>query len=612
MDRVLRLVPRVGVCSLAIVLLLVGLSAAFPAARASSGSSFAFTNYELGSTTGQTCPSGAGGCANDAAEPQIRADASGSFYASSETSICFVGTQNDCGGTFAWRSIDGGLHYATLPSPNRVTLDNQTVSPAGGDTDLALAPARNALGYYNVYVASLVRTPPLADIFVSSSHDGGQTWFVNPVAANLPVDDREWVAADGASKVCLSYHAIATTDELVVECSYDGGLTFPQTASAFDANHQFLAGLNNQIGSLAIDPNNHVVYQSFAGIASAADLQCDATQDCLHAVWLASSLDGGLTFTDHLVYVNPSQTVTYDHQFTSVAVDRSGNVYDAFTDNHNTYLSVSTDFGQTWSAPAQVNSGPANTAIFPWVTAGSSGQVDVVFYGTSYYDGVNVPDSYPMSAAWYVYFAQNLNAVAKPGAFTQVDASPIIHFGGVCEAGVTCTGNRDLLDDFGVAASPTTGLASIVYSDDQYTNTTTDAPATFDCTANTSNSDVCDHTEIATQTAGSGIFGRHKGFDIDRAGLNLQGTSFTLGLSLTNTATVGLTGVSVSLSEVPMSLGWDASFPIASGATVDGQTTAFPLGVVLSVGSIYTLTVTASFADGSTVTETMAVIGTSV
>src|SRR5207253_9029080 len=69
----------------------------------------------------------------------------------------------------------------------------------------------------------------------------------------------------------------------------------------------------------------------------------------------------------------------------------------------------------------------------------------------------------------------------------------------LCESGATCTGNRDLYDDFGVAASPTTGLASIVYSDDQYSNTPTH-PAGPYCTPSRTNTGSCDSTNIATQT----------------------------------------------------------------------------------------------------------------
>src|SRR5207237_9012057 len=115
------------------------------------------------------------------------------------------------------------------------------------------------------------------------------------------------------------------------------------------------------------------------------------------------------------------------------------------------------------------------------------------------------PDNYPSSAAWYVYFAQNLQATTAGSLFSQQAATPVIHNGGVCESGVSCTGNRDLYDDFGVAASPTTGLASIVYSDDQYSNTPTE-PAAPGCAPSASNTGSCDHTDVATQTSGPGIF----------------------------------------------------------------------------------------------------------
>src|SRR3989475_13068783 len=82
-----------------------------------------------------------------------------------------------------------------------------------------------------------------------------------------------------------------------------------------------------------------------------------------------------------------------------------------------------------------------------------------------------------MTASWQVYFAQNLAATTPGSKFTQNTASGIIHYGGVCEAGVTCTGNRDLLDDFGIAASPKTGSAAIIYTNDQYLNTAAE-PAT--------------------------------------------------------------------------------------------------------------------------------------
>ncbi len=465
---------------------------------------YSFKNFELGDfnppgAPGTVCPQSTENqaCSNYAAEPAIRSDPAGNFYASSEHGLG--------AGTDAWRSGDGGLHYVTLVSPDAGSAANNTgFAPGGGDTDLATAPAKNAQGNYNVYVASL----SLVNVDVSTSTDGGKTWALNPVGATIAGDDRPWIAADGASKVCISYHDVATFN-IDVNCSFNAGTTFTQLGDAIDANHLFLIN-NNQIGNLMIDPSNHYIYQTFDGIHDASEITCGEAGTCAyHTVWMAVSTDGGKTFTDYMVYNGPNNQVSYNHNFTNVSIDKAGNVYSVFSDNHNVYYSFSTNHGVTWSPITQVNTGVAMksgaaTAIYPWSAANNAGHIDIVYYGTTYYDGVNPPDNYPSSAAWYVYFAQNLHATKVGSKFTQVQASPIVHYGGVCESGVSCTGNRDLYDDFGVAANPLTGLASIVYSDDQYTNDVNDPPQSG-CTPSASNSISCNHTSVATQTSGPGI-----------------------------------------------------------------------------------------------------------
>lgn len=494
----MRSVLRRANVGLVISLLLAGAIMLFSASNVSAAG-FAFTNFELGDylspgSPGTVCPQSSQNpaCSNFAAEPAIRADKAGNLYASSEHGLG--------GGTDAWKSSDGGIHYTTLVSPDAGSQSNNTgFAPGGGDTDLAVAPAKNSAGIYNVYVASL----SLANVDVSTSMDGGKTWALNPIGATISGDDREWIAADGASKVCISYHDIATFN-IDVNCSFDAGLTFTQLGSAFDANHPFLLQ-NNETGNLVIDPTSHIIYQTFSGIANAGEVSCSQAGTCgYHVVYVAVSTDGGKTFTDNVVYNNPNTTVSYGHQFVNVSIDRAGNVYSIYSDNHNLYYSYSTNHGTSWSNSTQVNKTPSNTAIMPWSVANKAGHIDIVWYGTSYYDGTNPPDNYPSSAAWYVYMAQNSSATKPGSSFTQVQPTPIIHYGGVCEGGVTCTGNRDLFDDFGVAVNPLTGLASIVYSDDQYTNDVNDPPQSG-CTASTSNTSSCDHTSIATQTSGPGI-----------------------------------------------------------------------------------------------------------
>ena len=439
-------------------------------AQSVSGGPFTFENFSLGATPGMVCP-GSSACANGAAEPAIRADATGTFDVSSELGLS--------AGTLAWKSTDGGLHYTALTSPNQISQAAGGLATGGGDTDLGIAPQANASGVHNVYVASL----SLANVTVSTSQDGGKTWNKNVLSATIPGDDREWIAADQATKVCISYHDVVTFN-IDVNCSFDAGASFTQLGSAIDPTHAFLLQ-ENSTGNLVIDPKSHVTYQVFSGIANAAEAVIPTN---FHAVWIAVSRDGGQTFTDNPVYVNPDPSVSYGHQFINVTVDRAGTVYVVYTDNHNLFYSFSTNGGGTWTGPIQVNQAPSATAIMPWSVACDPGQLNIVWYGTSFYDGTTAPDNYPASAGWYVFFAQNLNATVAGSTFTQAAATPIIHYGGVCESGVGCTGNRDLYDDFGVAVNPTTGLASIVYSDDQPGNT-----------------GAADHTAIATQTAGPKI-----------------------------------------------------------------------------------------------------------
>jgi len=445
-----------------LVLSLILTTALMLTARSNAGAAgFGFVNFELSKTVGTKCP-GSVNCTNGAAEPAIRADAGGSFYASSENGLG--------AGTDAWKSTDSGEHYTTLPSPDAGSQSNNSgFAPGGGDTDLAVASVKNAGGFYNVYVASL----SLANIDVSTSMDGGKVFSLNPIGATIVGDDREWIAADGASKVCISYHDVATQN-IVVNCSFDAGTTFTQIGQAFDTNHLFLTSAN-MIGNLMIDPKNHYIYQTFSGIANANEQVCSTQGTCgNHVVYMAVSTDGGKTFTDHVVYNNPDITVSYGHQFTNVSIDRAGNVYSVYCDNKNIYYSYSTDHGTNWSAPSRVNkpNSGANTAIFPWSVANGPGHLDIVWYGTSYSSSTLPPDNFPPTATWQVDFTQNLQATTPGSTFVQVTASPTVHHGGVCEGGISCTGdrghNRDLYDDFGVAVSPVTNTASIIYDSDRY------------------------------------------------------------------------------------------------------------------------------------------------
>ena len=140
------------------------------------------------------------------------------------------------------------------------------------------------------------------------------------------------------------------------------------------------------------------------------------------------STNGGQSFTDHVVYLNPNVVASYQNQFPQVSVDGAGNVYAVYSDDSNVFYSFSTDHGQTWQGPFQISK--SGTNLMPWSVGGDAGKLDVVYYHT---DAVTDPETAPDSAGWVVSIAQNLQATTAGASFSTSTASPTIHFGAVCQ-----------------------------------------------------------------------------------------------------------------------------------------------------------------------------------
>jgi hypothetical protein len=497
---------RLIVLASLIVLFLLALSAS----ANSFGSSTSFIHGVL-----PPPPPGSTQTYNVAAEPAIRSNRAGNFYISSENGVG--------AGTDAWKSTNGGQSYASLAQPNGIssadTSETTGFAPGGGDTDLATASALNGApssAQYNVYVASLT----VGSVTVSASENGGLTWQSNVYSATVPGDDRDWIAAYGSNTFYVSYHNIPTGDEIIVNegTLVNGVPTSLATYSAINpAQTNIYLGtyLDNELGNIAVDQNTGDVYQIFVGCPPGTTqvVTCGNFPDVYMAVGTPSGVGTNglpvLTFNDYIVYQDPNQaTANLNNNFPNVAVDTSGNVFAAWSDDSNVYVAYSTNHGQTWSSATKVNSGTALTAIYPWLAAGASGKVDLVYYGTpasaNYQTCAETGTYNCQNEPWYVFFAQNLN-ILHGGKWNQQQVTGVVHYGGVCQGGISCTtngnDNRDLYDDFGVAISPITGFASIAYSDDQYSDNlgTTNAG---ECTSSQTNTVYCDHTDFATQISG--------------------------------------------------------------------------------------------------------------
>jgi hypothetical protein len=404
---------------------------------ATSGSVGGFSYGEM-----QSAIVGATGCgANNAGEPAIHVSADNNVFTGSENGLG--------GGSEFWRGLGAtggsgksGCGLEFRGQPNAVS----GFGASGGDIDVAIASARNSAGNYNVYVASL----NLGSVNVATSTNNGTSFSQVPVVFGVPVDDREWIAAFGASTSLLTYHDISTNNIDVLR-SDNGGQTYMQVSTAIPATDYKASA--NELGNIAIDHRNlpgpagaFYAYQSFVAPSSSSGSNNNEA-------FVATSADGGHTWTDYGIPCSVAASGTdLNHNFPNVSVDPAGNVWMAWSDDKNIYTAKSADHGATWTCSGAVSTNTAQ-AIFPWLAA-TSGGVDLVYYGSPTAPGGS------QSQTFYVYFAQNLSG--SWGTPTQLMP---VHSGSVCEGGVSCTNGRQLFDDFGVDTDGL-GWAHISYSHD--------------------------------------------------------------------------------------------------------------------------------------------------
>jgi hypothetical protein len=409
-------------------------------ALAGSASAAAAT-FSSGTLQGSTV--GASGCGTNAAgEPAIHVSRANNVFLGSELGVG--------GGSELWRGL--GAVGGTSASGCGLEFRGQpnAVAPgfgaSGGDIDLANASAPNASGNYNLYVASL----NLGSVNVATSTDNGTTFSQTPVQAGLPLDDREWIAAFGANTSLLTYHDIATNDIDVLR-SDNGGQTYAHISQVIPET-DYKAG-SNELGNIVIDHDNlpgttgnFYAYQAFVAPSSSSG-------SANNEAFLGVSADGGHTWTDQPIPCSTASASTaLDHNFPNVSVAPNGNVWYAWSDDHNIYTAESTDHGKTWTCSPAVSTNSAQ-GIFPWLAATSSG-VDLVYYASP---------TTGSGQTWYVYFAQN--TAGSPSGWGTPQQLNAVHSGSVCESGATCSTGRQLFDDFGVDTD-SSGWAHIAYSQD--------------------------------------------------------------------------------------------------------------------------------------------------
>lgn len=383
-----------------------------------------------------------------AAEPEIKIDLFGNIYVTAIAGIP--------GGTDLWKSTNNGTSFQYLGQPDGAQDHCATLPECaalgGGDDSIAVSNG----GY--LYVSSLW----LGNVTVSTSTDGGmggllpgQAWSVNPAAATIPGDDRQWLAAYGPETVYMSYTDIGT-GVIDFQKSTDSGKTFGPVVQTYPATSPILSDVQ---GNMVVDQYNGNIYI------------CFIPRDAGNQVYIERSTNGGATWTLLQAYNGPAGTSNVQ-VFPTMAVDRGGNLHVAFSScgaGHTScqiQLVSSTDQGNTWLGAVTVSNGAATaTAVEPTIAAGSPGVVDVTWLGSA----ASTPD---LARDWHVFFAQTTNALAASPAFAQNQAeAATMHDQDICFNGLACAanpsqspGNRDLLEYYSMAIDPD-GNAHIAYAD---------------------------------------------------------------------------------------------------------------------------------------------------
>jgi len=326
---------------------------------------------------------------------------------------------------------------------------------------------------------------PFGSTSIAYSIDGGESFTLLP-GAGIPVQDRQWLAADGPCRLYVGYHQIGTQLPLVTTLDVcDPSTTYSSSALSPTDAARFLAGSvpfeSNLIGKLVVDthprsPYAHRIYfpmeqclladltRDPVGFESGATPSCPGKAELIVGI----SDDGGRTFTDVHVATSPQNVLSIWPA--TVAVDDAGTAYFAWHDSRHSYLNVSRDGGMTWSASRRVD-GLRSAAVYPTVAAGRAGQIDVTYVGAPEPGDSNARTTFGRSGAEDSTPWRIVDARSRDGGrtFTTTPMSAVVHRGALCTYGGGCPGDgsRNFLDDFGAVINPRTGLLTAVFTSDQ-------------------------------------------------------------------------------------------------------------------------------------------------
>ena len=344
----------------------------------------------------------------------------------------------------------------------RTSSDPQVTNPCC-DNEIAISPTGRVL-------TSVIDFSTI-NINIQYSDDGGKTWTESK--GNSAADqDREWLAVGGKDPVTgmndvyMLWHNLASgaaDHEMMVSTSRDNGATFgppvpiatPNSPAWLDLQCADSGGPSN----IFTNPKTGQVYAVF-GTRSSALGGCGASVTgpfeinivAATRVWVATSTDQGLTWSDSLATDDSTSGQIVGMQVNAGTVDDQGNVYLVYPESPNAYPDYNgaavryrwapADLSK-WSAPITVAASGGAGHILTQIAAGDPGKLSF-FYLTGSGSGAN--------AQWYPTVAQTYDGLDATPSVTEQRVSPVPAWKG------TASALMGVCDPFGNVPGPLSGL----------------------------------------------------------------------------------------------------------------------------------------------------------
>ena len=284
------------------------------------------------------------------------------------------------GQSYFFRSTNGGKKWSYVDVESGEAADSRQYAFEGGDCDVA----------YDAGGTMYAADTWLGNLSVGSSRNG-EDWTGTAVTTTAPVVDRPWLVGGPAGTVYLSFHDLqcCTPSAMWFTKSTDYGKTFSPAVPITAATHE---GAFTWEGNFVVAPGGkdiHLVYSRRVGNVFSAGTP--------EIIALASSHDGGLTWTSKTIATIPRETTSI---YPSIGMDAGGYLHVVWAaprdEDSPVFYTASKDGGATWSAVKVLNSGKSGFA--PWVVGAKKGQAVVAWLGS--------PVGKPTDSPWYFYVSR--------------------------------------------------------------------------------------------------------------------------------------------------------------------------------------------------------------